>query len=97
MRKGLFCFGWACLMSSGILPFLLACYGAVLYAQTDVERRLAMTEINLARQEERYHALVARIDAIDKTLWWLVVATFGGTGISGAVAADRVAYRWRKG
>lgn len=84
-----------------MVPLLLACIGAVAYAQlqdTDrlerqTERRFSALEIADARQEERYHAIVGRIDAIDKTLWWLVVATIGGTGVSGVVATDRAVHR----
>lgn len=81
------------LLGAGI-PFLLACYGAVTYAsQEPLEERVAGLEIESARQDERYHAIVARIDAIDKTLWWLVAATLAGTGVSGAVATDRAVHR----
>jgi hypothetical protein len=83
-----------------VLPFLLACYGGVTLALAQagtLEGRMAMIEIDNARQDERFHAIVARIDAIDKTLWWLVVATVSGTGVSGAVAADRIVYKRRNG
>lgn len=79
-----------------VLPFLFACYGGFIYAQeSQTERRLSAVEISSARHDERFLAIVARIDAIDKTLWWLIVATFGGTGVSGAVAADRVIHKRR--
>ena len=86
------------------LPFVIVCYGSVLYARmqdanleqvTRLERRLTEVEIDSARQDERTLAIVARIDAIDKTLWWLILATFGGTGVSGVVAADRAIYKWK--
>ena len=80
------------------LPFVLACYGGILYASQDRDlelARLLAIEIAAARQEERTSAIAARIDAIDKTLWWLMMATFGSTGVSGVVAADRAAHKWR--
>ena len=85
-------------------PLVLVVYSSVLYARTQtdtfesrrLERRLTDSEIALARQDEKTRAIIARIDSIDKTLWWLIVATFGGTGVSGAVAADRAAHKWRQ-
>jgi len=84
------------------VPLLIVCYATITYAQETerterlMERRLSSVEISVARHEERWVAVVARIDAIDKTLWWLIVATFGGTSVSGVVAADRAMYKWKQ-
>ena len=79
-----------------VLPFVIACYCGVTYgrAQT-VETRLSALEIETARHDERWLAVVARIDAIDRTIWWLIMVTVGSTGVSGVVAVDRAAYKWR--
>ena len=79
------------------LPFVLACYAGVTYASQDreLDGRLAAIEIAAARQDERWLAVVARIDAMDKTLALLMWATFGSTGVSGLVAADRAMHKWR--
>lgn len=76
-----------------VLPIFFAGYGARIYAQETMDRRMMSVEIDLARQDERFRAIVARLDAYDKTLWWLIMATFTSSGISGAVAADRVVYK----
>ena len=90
------------------LPFVIACYAGITYASQDreLEGRLAAIEITAARQDERWLAVVARIDtmkldlkseidAMNTTLWRLIWATFGSTGISGLVAADRAMHKWR--
>ncbi len=88
-----------------VAPIIISSYGGLLYAQGQqlqlhedllLDRRISTVEINAARQEERWAAVVARLDAQDKTLWWLVVATFGGTSVSGFVAADRAAFKWKQ-
>ena len=90
-------------MAGAIIPFLMACYGARVYAQSEyddrelarIERRITSNDISIARQEERWLAVMARIEAQDRTLWWLVVATLSGTGVSGSVAADRIFHKWK--
>lgn len=80
------------------VPIGVVTHTARVYAQ-DVDalrHRITELEVTTARQDERWHALSARIDTIDKTLWWLLVATFTGTGVSGAVAVDRATYLFRR-
>lgn len=77
-----------------VIPFLFACYSGVVYGQT-VETRVAALEISSAVHEAQYRAIVDRIEALDKTVWWLVVTTIGGTGVSGVVAIDRATYKRR--
>lgn len=61
-----------------------------------LEKRANAHEIADARIEERWLAVVSRIDSIDKTLWWLIVAIFGSSGVSAVVAGDRAVYLYRR-
>lgn len=77
-----------------VLPVFFAAMAFRVHAQTS-EERLRAVEVNLGRQDERYHAIIARLDSIDKTQFWLIVSTGAAGVVSGGVAADRAMFRKR--
>jgi hypothetical protein len=91
------------------LPIAVVLFTSIAYAQDHsgrelrdlmrdmrgMESRLSRSEIDHARLEERWVAIAARIESMDKTLWWLFVGTFGSVAVSGAVGTDRAVHRYR--
>jgi hypothetical protein len=77
-----------------VLPVMFAALALRVHAQTS-EERLRAVETDMARQDERYHAIIARLDSIDKTQFWLIFSTGAAGIVSGGVAADRAMFRKR--